>query len=529
MATIVVALLLVVAGHAHPARAAIEARNAGDAAAIRVGGKAFTEQEILAELVAQLIERHTDLRVQRRFGLGGTDICHAALTRSELDVYVEYTGTALVNILGQDPMSGPVGPGVTFRLVAAIYRERFDLEWLPPIGFDNTYAIAIRRELADEFGIGRLSELGSLAPELVGGFTAEFAERPDGLAALEASIGAPFARSIDLDPGLMYDALSNHQVDAIAAFATDPRIDPDVMVVLRDDLQLFPPYQAAPVFRGEVLLRHPELRDALAEIAGTIDDESMRRLNGEVDLAGRSVRDVVTEWLDERGAGHSASVAVATADERRSGVLQLGWERRDQLVRRTIEHLWLVAIGLGVAALLGIPLGIVAERVGRVRGAILGSVEVVQTIPSLAMLAFLFAILGVLGFRPAVVALILYGLLPIVVNTAAGLASVPRAVRLAADAMGMSGPQRLWRVEIPIAMPILLTGLRTSAILIVGIATLSTYIGAGGLGDFIARGLARNDPRLTLLGAIPAALMAVAIGGLFRGFEHVAARRTGLR
>lgn len=520
--------------------------------ALRVGGKAFTEQQLLTEIVARLIEQDAGIPVRRRAGLGGTDLCHAALRRGELDLYVEYTGTALVNVLGLDPQADP---GTTHRLVAAVYRDEFDLEWLPPIGFDNTYAIAVRREMADELGLVALSDLGAHASELTGGFTAEFAERPDGLPKLRRLLGSRFARSVDLDPGLMYDALLRHQVDVIAGFATDPRLDPETMTILEDDLGVFPSYQAAPVVRAEVLARHPELRDALAALAGTIDDDTMRRLNAEVDLGGRSVDAVAQEWIDSRrvsvdgspGAGRDADAAgeptqtgrvtrvggsdpgaIATLRARiRPGVFKLAWERRAQLASRTIEHLLLVGVGLAAAIAIGIPLGILAHRSPRVRPAVLGAVEIVQTIPSLAMLAFLFALLGVLGFLPAVIALILYALLPVVVNTTAGLANVAPSISLAADAMGMSRGQRLRRVELPLAAPFILAGLRTAGILTVGIATLSTYIGAGGLGDFIARGLARNDPRLTLLGAVPAAMMALVIGGAFRMTEVIAARRTG--
>ncbi|HMN95159.1 MAG TPA: glycine betaine ABC transporter substrate-binding protein [Phycisphaerales bacterium] len=515
-------------------------------AALRVGGKAFTEQHLLTEIAARLIEQDAGLLVRRRAGLGGTDVCHAALRRGELDLYVEYTGTALVTILGLEPQADP---GATHRLVASIYRDEFDLEWLPPIGFDNTYALAVRREMADALGLEAISDLHTHAGGLAGGFTAEFSERPDGLPKLQRLLGARFARSVDLDPGLMYDALLRSQVDVIAGFATDPRLDPETMAILEDDLGVFPSYRAAPVVRGDALVRHPELRETLAALAGTIDDETMRRLNAEVDLGGRSVAEVAQGWIDARrgripgGSGGGRDVddasdasradgggpgAIASLRARiRPGLLQLAWERRDQLAARTVEHLLLVGAGLAAAIAIGIPLGIWAHRSRRARPAVLGAVEIVQTIPSLAMLAFLFALLGVLGFLPAVAALILYALLPVVVNTAAGLANVAPSITLAADAMGMSRGQRLRRVELPLAAPFILAGLRTAGILTVGIATLSTYIGAGGLGDFIARGLARNDPRLTLLGAVPAAMMAVIIGGAFRMIEVIAARRSG--
>jgi len=494
---------------------------------ITVGAKAFTEQEILGELVAAIIEHATGVPVRRRLGLGGTDLCHAALVRGEIDLYVEYTGTALVNVLGLPP---DARSDRVFRVVAAAYRDRFDVEWLPPIGFDNTYAIAVRRETAEALELTLVSDLAAHAHTLRGGFPAEFAERPDGLSALAGAIGSDFAATVDLDPGIMYDALRRGEVDVIAAFATDPRIDPDEMVLLADDAGLFPPYFAAPIIRADLLQRMPHLRDALAALAGTIDDDAMRRLNAMVDLEGRRPAEVAAQWLRERGIVSPDAHGRADSAEARpypgdspvardGGFFALAVERRTQVLRLTGEHLFLCATALGIAVLLGVPLGILADRCAVLRGPVLGLTEIVQTVPSLAMLAFLFALFGTLGFWPAVAALVLYALLPVVVNTLAGLRAVPASVRLAADALGMSRMQRLVRVELPLAAPILLSGVRTSAILCVGVATLSTYIGAGGLGDLIARGLARNDPRLTLLGAIPAALLALAAGLLIRTAE----------
>ena len=497
---------------------------------VTVGAKAFTEQEILGELVAALIEQSARVPVRRRLGLGGTDLCHAALLRGEIDIYVEYTGTALVNVLGLPP---DFRSHRVFRRVAAAYRDQFDVEWLPPIGFDNTYAIAVRRETAETLQLKRISDLREHAPSLRGGFTAEFAERPDGLPALQSAIGSSFAGTVDLDPGIMYEALRRGEVDVIAAFATDPRIDPAEMVLLEDDARLFPPYAAAPIVRAQLLQRMPHLRDHLSALAGTIDDDEMRRLNAMVDLDGRRPADVAAQWLQERGIGRSAPRGEAGSPDaprdlqdlddepvaRDAGLFALAVERRAQVLRLTGEHVLLCAAALSVAVLLGVPLGILADRFPALRTPVLGLTEIVQTVPSLAMLAFLFALFGTLGFRPAALALVLYALLPVVVNTLAGLRAVPASVRLAADALGMSRAQRLVRVELPLAAPILLSGVRTSAILCVGVATLSTYIGAGGLGDLIARGLARNDPRLTLLGAIPAALLALAAGVLIRGAE----------
>ena len=477
---------------------------------VRIGSKNFTEQEILAELVAQLIERHTDLRVERTFGLGGTGVCHAALVAGELDIYVEYTGTALLNVLKHEVRTNADD---VYQIVAKAYRERFELEWLPPMGFNNTYAITVRAAHADEYGWQAISDLANVADRLSAGFTAEFMERPDGYPGLRSTYGFDLGRTADLDPGLMYKALADGQVDVICAFATDGRIAAYNLRVLLDDRSFFPPYDAAPVIRGVLLRDHREVRNALAALAGTISDQTMRRLNYAVDELGRTPSSVASEWIESRAVGIPQSTVGATTPQM-DGVVGF-WEtvatRRAELWQKVLEHLGLTALAMAIAILIGVPTGIIIHRHRAALPFVLGVTEIVQTIPSLAMLAFLFAVYGILGMTPAVTALVLYALMPIVENTFTGLKELSPEIIEAADGVGMSGRQRLWMVELPLALPMIVAGIRTSTVWTVGIATLSTYIGAGGLGDFISRGLARNDPRLTLLGAVPAAMMAVVL------------------
>jgi len=488
--------------------AATSAAQAADT--VRIGSKNFTEQEILAELVAQLIERHTDLRVERTFGLGGTGVCHAALVAGELDIYVEYTGTALLNVLKHEVRTNADD---VYQIVAKAYREQFELEWLPPMGFNNTYAITVRASHADERGWQAISDLGNVADRLSAGFTAEFMERPDGYPGLRRAYGFDFGRTADLDPGLMYKALADGQVDVICAFATDGRIAAYNLRVLLDDRSFFPPYDAAPIIRSALLRNHPEVRDALAALAGTISDQTMRRLNYAVDEQRKTPSSVAREWIESRSVGIPQPTAGATAPQT-NGVVGF-WEtvttRRAELWRKVLEHLGLSALAMAIAILIGVPTGIFIHRHRGALPFVLGATEIVQTIPSLAMLAFLFAVYGILGMTPAVTALVLYALLPIVVNTFTGLKELSPEIIEAADGVGMSGRQRLWMVELPLALPMIVAGIRTSTVWTIGIATLSTYIGAGGLGDFISRGLARNDALLTLLGALPAAMMAVVL------------------
>ncbi len=486
---------------------------------VRIGAKNFTEQEILGELVAQLIEQHTNLRVERKFGLGGTGVCHAALVSGELDIYVEYTGTALLNVLAQPAQTDA---DKVFRIVSRAYRGRFNMVWLPPIGFSNTYAIAIRAADADARDWHAISDLALVSSDLTGGFTSEFMERPDGFTGLRTVYGLEFGRTADLDPGLMYTALADGQVDVICAFATDGRIAAYKLRILDDDRSFFPPYDAAPVIRSDLLRNHPEIRDALTPLAGTIDDREMRRMNFAVDELKQRPSAVARDWIEARGSGHQQAVAALTsrqADGTR-GFWAMAVSRRAELWRKTLEHLWLTALAMGIAVLIGVPLGVLVYRHRKTAPLVLGVTEVVQTIPSLAMLAFLFTVYGILGTTPAVTALVLYALLPIVVNTFTGLKELPPDLIEAANGVGMSAQQRLRMVELPLALPMIVAGIRTSTVWTVGIATLSTYIGAGGLGDFISRGLARNDPRLTMLGALPAAAMAVALSLVIRAVER---------
>ncbi len=259
-----------------------------------IASKNFGEQFILGELMAQLIEEKTDLAVVRRFDLGGTMICHGALVNGEIDIYAEYTGTGLTAIL-KDPVLSD--PEEVFRVVAREYRKRFGIEWLKPFGFNNTYAITVRKTDAEENGWENISDLTIVAPNLRAGFTSEFAERPDGYPGLLKVYECKFGSVRDLDPTLMYEALVKEEVDVICAFATDGRIAAYQLMSLTDDRRFFPPYHAAPVVRKEILNAHPEIRDVLAPLSSVLTDVSMRRLNYEVDCKKRSPYKVAREFL----------------------------------------------------------------------------------------------------------------------------------------------------------------------------------------------------------------------------------------
>jgi osmoprotectant transport system permease protein len=265
---------------------------------IRIGTKNFTEQIILGEIMAQLIETKTDLNVKRRFNLGGTMICHSALVNGEIDLYVEYTGTGLTAILKHPVISDPEE---ALSHVTRAYHERFGVQWLKPFGFNNTYAITVREADAKKNQWNRISDLGNTAIKLRAGFTAEFAERPDGYPGLRRIYGLRFGEVRDFDPALMYEAMANGEVDVICAFATDGRIAAYHLKPLKDDRNFFPPYYAAPIIREEILKTHPKIDDVLSLTGGLIDNATMQRLNFEVDGKKRRTVEVVKEFLKTKG------------------------------------------------------------------------------------------------------------------------------------------------------------------------------------------------------------------------------------
>jgi osmoprotectant transport system permease protein len=265
---------------------------------VRIGTKNFTEQLILGEMMAQLIETKTDLIVERRFNLGGTMICHSALVNGEIDLYAEYTGTGLTAILKQPVIPDPEE---ALNHVTRAYHKRFGAQWLKPFGFNNTYAITVREADAKKNQWKRISDLLNTAMELRAGFTAEFAERPDGYPGLRRIYGLRFGEVRDFDPALMYEAVVKGEVDVICAFATDGRIAAYHLIPLKDDLNFFPPYHAAPVIREKILKTHPKLGDVLSLSGGLIDNATMQRLNFEVDGKKRRTAEVVEEFLKAKG------------------------------------------------------------------------------------------------------------------------------------------------------------------------------------------------------------------------------------
>ncbi len=463
---------------------------------VRVGSKKFTESVLLGDIATGAIEGAGAPAVHRS-ALGGTRILWSALQRGDVDVYPDYTGTVWREILGR---SGQVDGEALRRGLA----ER-GVAMTRSLGFDDSYAVAVRPDRAAALGLRSISDLAR-HPELRLAFTNEFLDRADGWPALRDRYRLPQREVRGLDHDVAYRALAAGEIDATDAYSTDPEIAQRGLVLLEDDRRAFPEYQAVLLYRRDLEARAPAAVEALRRLEGRIGVEAMRRLDGRVQLEHAPSQEVAAGFLRE-------ALGVGWAPPR-EGLLR-------RLARRTGEHLLLVGVALGAAIAVAVPLGVAAARRRRLGRVALGAVGLVQTIPSLALLVFMIPLLGI-GARPAVAALFLYGLLPIVRNTHAGLTGIPPELREAAEAIGLPRPARLWRVELPLALPSILAGVKTSAVIAVGTATLGALIGAGGYGQPILTGLRLDSVPLILEGAIPAAALALLVEAAFDLLERIA-------
>jgi osmoprotectant transport system permease protein len=499
------------------------ALQASDPKPVVVASKPFGESYILAEMFAQLLEAR-GIAVDRRPGLGATEIAFRAIRTGSADVYPEYTGTGLLAILGEQPVSDP---RQVFDRVSREFRRRWNARWLPPLGFENTYAVAVRRETAERYGLATLSDLARAGRSLRAGLTPDFIGRPDGLPGLTRAYGVRFAQVRALLPAVKYQALAAGEVDVIDGYSTDGLIARYDLVVLRDDKRFFPPYEAAALVSGELVERRPAAIAALTELSSRLDEATMRRLNQRLEVDRDPVGRIAADALSQLGltaapVGAAAGAAgAATAERREKGsLLSYLWERRTELLGMVRRHLLLVLLSLAAAIAAAVPLGLALERLSRGAEVVVRAAGVLQTLPGIALLAFMIPLLGI-GVLPAVVALFLYSLYPILRNTYTGVRDAAPDAVAAGRALGMTPRQILGYIRLPLAAPVIMAGVRTAAVINVGTATLAAFIGAGGLGDPIAAGLALSDTRMILSGAIPAALLALAVDGVLGLVERV--------
>lgn len=459
---------------------------------IRLGSKKFTESYILAEIMAQTIEKELKIPVERRHGLGGTFVAYEALRTGAIDIYPEYSGTAIEVLL-------KAKRELSFEEMNGLLRRQAGAEWLKPFGFNNSYALAMLKTKAEALGIKKYSDLRK-QPSLRFAFSHEFLNREDGWPALKNHYGfVPSENPRGMEHTLVYEAIKEGKIDLMDVYTTDAKVQTYDLLVLEDDQKFFPHYFGAPLVRTAVLEKIPKLREVLNGLERKIDDETMRRLNAGAEVEGKSFAEVAHEFL-------------ATEKPKISNEM---WSLMGE---RTLQHLKLTFLSVFFAGLVGIPLGILTWRKRWLTNPILYSCGIAQTIPSIALLALMIPLFGI-GEAPALVALFIYGLLPIIRNTFVGLKEIQPAILEAADGIGLRPMKKLWFVELPLALPTILAGVKTSAVINIGTATLAAFIGAGGLGEPIVTGLALHNTGLILQGAIPAACLAILVEYFLGLFE----------
>jgi osmoprotectant transport system permease protein len=457
---------------------------------------------VLGEIAKRtLIE--AGLPAEHHQGMGGTIILWEALRGGQIDAYPEYTGTIVHEILKSDQQ-------LSLQQIEDALRK-VGIGMTKPLGFNNTYALVMQRDRAQRLGIRTISDLRN-HPALKIGLTHEFLDRKDGWQPLALKYQLTPASVIGIDHALGYAALANGSIDLKDAYSTDAKIAENNLIALDDDQQFFPRYEAVFLFRSALAA---SAIGAFRRLEGTIDEKRMIRLNAEAERTKNYAHaaNLYFDGTSDRGP--------ATAGQPRTAALE-GESFPHKLERWTLRHLELAGLSLLLSIIVGVPLGIVASRGGAIGHLILGFAGIVQTIPSLALLALLVPLpfFGI-SARTAITALFLYGLLPIVRNTGSGLQDIAQPIRDSAAALGLEPYARLRKIYLPIASRSILAGIKTSAVINVGTATLAALIGAGGLGEPILSGLNLNDHVTILQGAVPAAVLALLVQWLFDFLDRV--------
>ena len=472
---------------------------AASAPKVKIGSKAFTESVILGEIVT-ILAQSSGGTVEHRRGLGGTRVLWDALLQHEIDLYPEYTGTIVQEILPD------IGRANGARDEEAVRKalERQGIRISRSLGFNDTYAIGMKEGVAEQLGIRTISDLRR-HPELRLGFSNEFMDRADGWPGLRARYQLPQQDVRGLDHDLAYRGLDAGSIQATDLYSTDADILYYGLRILKDDLDYFPVYNAVLLYRADFAERAPEALEAILKLEGRISPQSMVEMNARAKLNKTPENRIAANFVASNLGLNS------TTRERSAG---------QEIWRRTGEHLFLVAVSLTAAILVSVPLGILSAKFPGIGQVILSFVGIIQTIPSLALLVFMIPLLGI-GGPPAIVALFLYSLLPIVRNTYTGLHEISPAIRESAAALGLPPGACLRLVELPIASQAILAGIKTSAVINVGTATLGALIGAGGYGQPILTGIRLDNVGLILQGAVPAALLALLVQGVFEIAERL--------
>ncbi len=480
---------------------------------IVIGSKNFTESFILAQMLALLIEDSTNLKVEKKLGLGGTKVAFDALKNGAIDVYPDYSGTGYSMILKKKEILSPVD---TYQIVKKEFTEKWGINWSKSLGFNNTYALAVRKNDARFEKIKKISQLSNKVEKLKYAAPHEFMERQDGHRGFSQSYSLNFASNniTAMQSGLMYSAIEDANVDLIIVYSTDGRIKNFNLKLLEDDKSFFPPYQVSYLVGKKVYDDIPALRKIISKLEGVISEKEMINMNYQVDFYKKSPRQVAYEFLKKKQLIDLDFKFANNTD----GLFAYLKSKKQYLVKILKEHLILSFGTLFFSFIISILVGILLTRYKYLAKITFPFINTIQTIPSLALLGFLIPIFGI-GTIPAIVALFLYSLLPLIRNTYVGIQSIDKDLIEAARGVGLTNFQILKLVEIPLALPVIFAGLRTASVIVIGTATLAALIGAGGLGDPIFRGVATVDSKLILLGAIPAALLAIISDKVFALIE----------
>ncbi len=466
--------------------------SSADSQTVRVGAKHFNEGYILGEIISEMLE-DGGFKVERNFNLGGTLVCFDALRNHEIDIYPEYTGTLTEAILKLETKLTP-------EELDGKLKSEYNLEISRPYGFNNTYAFVIKKFTAEKYGLKKISDLVN-HPELKIALSYEFLKRKDGWGNLSMVYGLK-NKPVGIEHGLAYQALDEGKIELTDAYSTDGEIVKYGLVTLEDDRNFFPKYFAVSFYSSSL---DNKAKNIIAKLDGKINESEMQAMNSKVLYENKTFADVAREFLLSKNLISSKS---EVKSESPAG----------EILSKTLTHLKITFIALIIAIIIAVPIGVLIYFYSSISRPVLYFTGLLQTIPSIALLALMIPLFGI-GIVPAIVALFLYALLPILRNTAIGLFSIDPLLKKVATGIGLTRWQRLRFVEIPLAMPTLFAGIKTAAVINIGTATLAAFIGAGGLGEFIVTGLALNDTDLILKGAVPAAILAIIVEFIFELIE----------
>ncbi|SDW25430.1 glycine betaine ABC transporter substrate-binding protein [Paenibacillus sp. PDC88] len=479
------------------------------AADVTIGTQTFTETKILAEMYKALIEDRTDLTVDIKTDLAASSVVLRSIAQGEVDMGTLYSGE-IFN--GYFEIEDTKDRAAVLRQAQEGFDELYNLKWYDPLGFENTYTLAVRPEVAEQYGLSTMSDLKEHAGNMSIGVDTTWLERPaDGYPAFTKEYGYTFASTSPMEISLVYQAVADKIVDVVLAYTTDPGLKEFNLVTLEDDKQFFPPFDASTVVKKELLAEYPELDETLSLLIGTIDADTMTDLNYQVDVNKMEPKNVALMYLVDQGLLDESKLPASVMNPDAPPLQKFGYyltENASYLWNMTWVHIVMVLCGLGLALVIGIPLGIISARYQRTGRVIMFITNIIQVLPSLALLALLMVLVG-LGNATVVVGLFLYSLNPVVRNTYVGLSEVNAGIKDAGKGMGMSPLQLLWKVEMPLSLPFLMAGLRVAAVIAIGVATLAPLIGGDGLGREIYAGLNQRHNIKILAGAIPAALLAI--------------------